>query len=358
MSTERESLESLAHQRLRNNIEGIVELRVSAKFRGKAVVDKLSLKTPLEGLGDQAASIGLEVLSGGFGSGITSSERMSFLAYCLKHDADEVLRAVLKSKLAPQHELLELVCRWRHAQPLAKGETIRRVEEKFSDFWTTVIEENSGIGVGLALEFVGDAPKLVGPHDYSAHALALHKACVSLSLAGHWAFKVNLPICRILIGAKAPILVDGQDNFLMDKLSTLSPAEGLDEQYGQLVSLYRGAGLLDPSKRLTGGALGFAGKLPLTAAILLHNKTAALELVRMGADTSLVGDDADMPGMGALDVLKATPAPKRMTSEQKDAFVAEFTEECMRAALARSRSAAPTAGDAKQRSAGRRRLGL
>lgn len=358
MSPERISMESLAHQRLRNNIEGIVELRVSAARRGKSVVDKLSLKTPLEGFGDASASIGLEVLAGGFGAGITNSERMSFLAYCLKHDADEVLRAVLKSKLAPREELLERVCRWRHAEPLAKGETKRRVVEKFSDFWSTVIEENSGIGVGLALEFVGDAPKLVGPHDFSVHAHALHKACFSLSLGGFWAFKVNLPICKILIGEKAPFLVDGQENFLMDKLATLTPVEGLQDQYQQLLSLYRGAGLLDPSKRLTGGALGFAGKLPLTAAILLHNRTAALELVRMGADTSVVGDDADMPGLGALDVLKATPTPQRMTAEQKHAFVVEFTEECMKAAMSRSTPSAPAGAESGQRGYGRRRMGL
>lgn len=358
MNAERASMESLAHQRLRNRIEGIIELRVPARFRGKAVVEALSLKTPLEGIGDQAASLGLEVLAGGFGGGITSNERMSFLAYCLKHDADEVLRAVLKSKLAPQEELLKLVCRWRHGLPLKKGEAVRRVEENFTGFWSTVVQENSGTGVGLALEFLGDSPDLVGPSDFSAHAHALSNACVSLSLGGFWAFKVNLPICKILIGEKAPILVDGQHCYLMDKLATLSPADGFEEQYAQLFSLYRDSGLLDPTKRLTSGALGFAGKLPLTAAILLHNPTAALELVRMGADTSVVGDDVGMPGLGALDVLKATPAPARMSLEQKEAFVAQLTEECMRIAVGRNSSAAPTARDAKGRGPGRRRLGL
>lgn len=338
------SLEPTPHQKLRRAVEEAV-----IAHQADEVVRLLSVDSPLDGFGNCAAA-GLEVLSGGFGAGISTVHRESFLAFCLRMDSADVVRAVIDSNLAPRAQLMRSVCSWRHATATTKSpkgamvKSPKRLQERHKGFWVTVLEMSSVEGVHLAYDLVGDDPWLVGPTDYSVHAAAFQQARHALTEGDYWRVQAGLKLCRLFIERQAPTLVKDAPNQLMDRLVTLTPATKRDDQYLELFRLYADAGLLDPGRRLTGGAeaLGLAGKLPLTAALLLRNKVAALELVRLGADTECVGDDAGMPGLGALDVLRnVLPGGARdMSEDDMQAFVAEFIEATMRATLQRGASPA------------------
>lgn len=103
------SLEPVPHQKLRRAVEQAV-----ISHQADGVICLLSPDSPLNGLGNCAAA-GLEVLAGGFGAGISSASRELFLAFCLRMDSPDVVRAVVESGLASREQLLRSVCSWRRA---------------------------------------------------------------------------------------------------------------------------------------------------------------------------------------------------------------------------------------------------
>jgi hypothetical protein len=341
--------ESRAHQRLRLDIE-----RAAMALDSQAVLTLLRANLPMPGMGVDGSKHGLEVLSAGFGGGLRHLRRESFAAFCIRNDACEVLVDVLRSDLAAPTELLHAACSWVREAPVVKGRfrgetgpgVATSLEFQTRSVFESALARSSVDGVRVAFAFdsgnralsCAEKLSLLGAAE-TLHARALGLTLGHLSTGAFWAVRSSLAILEVFREHKAPVIRAHTSNYVLDAFVTADcPAEYQDE----LRSLFRAyveAGYVNPNLRLTGAAAhkNMANLLPLSAAILLRNRAVAAELVLAGADSTAVGDDVNMPGLGAVDLVRACKLkpgkpggkPEPWPLEETEAFAAELATAVM-----------------------------
>lgn len=353
--------ESRAHQRLRLDVE-----RATIALDAEAVVALLRVKAHLSGMGADGVKFGLDVLAAGFGGGIRHPQRESFGAFCMRHDATEVLTEVLRSDLASPVKLLTAVCSWRHVVAGKKSKSRKadartsaaRPEFKTQSLWASSFSRNSADGIRVAFEFDADNPALHGAVKTSfmdlgntLHAQALGLALHYLCSGKFWAVKSSLAILQVFREYKTPVLRADTSNCLLDSFVTTDCPAEYHDAFRELFHAYVSAGYVDPNLRLTGGAAHkrVSGLLPLSGAILLRNRAVAVELVLAGADFTAVGNDVNMPGMGAMDLARArkpqafdSKQPTQEQLEEAEAFAAELAAAVMERTISCSAGPAPS----------------
>jgi hypothetical protein len=350
------SLEPLAYQRLRQAVE-----RAVTAGRGHEVVELLSVRSPLNGFGSATAT-GLEVLSGGFGAGISSASRMPFTAFCLKSDEPDVLRAVLSSDMAAPEELLRLAgtvrraevsdSRRADAQRAGLGiKPAKRLTESHQDIWAASLALNNAAGIAIGFEFDSGNARLTqcirtGPMDQgdTLHAQALGLALGYLNSRDYWRAKSARFICQAFVKQRAPVSRYATSNYIMDLFVTTDVQSDFAVEHKDLFDMYAQAGYLEPDRRLTGYAShkDCANLLPLTGAVLHRNRVVALGLIELGADTMGVGSDVGKPELGAVDVARmgrpkvANAAAAARAQEEDESFAAELAQAVMARTIGRA----------------------
>jgi hypothetical protein len=303
--TSRASIEPLECQRLRQLIEKAVR-------RGDAadVLAHLQSSESLPTL-ERGELLGLQVLGQGFGGGMSSPDRVSFAHYCMKNLQETVLEAVLRSDLAERQVLATKVCAWhsmvfskRNGRPAAAARG--RAAHSLS-MLDSAARLTSAVGMRLAIEFESHSQRLREPVKRNpltpaktCHADALDFAMAYVRNPG---FDQSLEVCRVFVENRLPATASDSVNFVLEKLTSVGGASVNRESMRTLFRLYEEAGYIVDVDKPLGSASN--GLLPLTAAILEDNRELALELIRVGADVTLVGVDVDMPGADILDVIGA-----------------------------------------------------
>ena len=256
-----------------------------------------------------------------------------------------------------------------HSRRAAPGiKPSKRLAESNQDIWATSMALNSAAGVRIGLEFDSGNPRLTQRIQESAadkgrtlHAQALDIALGHLAARNYWGAKNTRFVCQAFLAAKMPVAAVGADNFAVDAFVSSDVESDFGMELKDLFDMYAQAGYIEPEIRLTGHAASknFEGMLPLTGALLSGNRTLALCLVGLGADTRAVGADVGRPELGAVDVARMG-GPKvadrnSVVAAQARADAEAFASELAEAVMARTIAQAPAACDPSEGLAPRRR---
>jgi len=222
----------------------------------------------------KASPIGLKVICSGFGGDLTSAGRVSFAEFCIKHNAVDVLQAVVESGL-------------RGLTSKSTCCTTNQVGSMFSEGWSqsihlAALRASNPQALQLAIKW--DRKELCVTQNLLMGAMLHHSALsrvFGLEKVGY-----GIECCRILLQEKAPLIKYGSDIGIASGLffdgNDWTPERA--ESITGLLSEYIAAGVVNLDEKPVGLKMPYEGMLPLRAAIAQGNVSGAVACIDLGCN--------------------------------------------------------------------------